>query len=129
MITSKKVTINGLTKIYSQTNKHHVIAVNNVDLAIEPGEFITLLGPSGCGKTTVLLMIAGFEIPNSGTIAIGEEVVNNLTPDKRDTAMVFQSYALFPHLNVFDNVAFGLQLRKLPKNQIEDKHFKNWKEI
>lgn len=121
MITSKKVTINGLTKIYSQTNKHHVIAVNNVDLAIEPGEFITLLGPSGCGKTTVLRMIAGFEIPNSGTIAIGEEVVNNLTPDKRDTAMVFQSYALFPHLNVFDNVAFGLQLRKLPKNQIEDK--------
>lgn len=121
MITSKKVIIKDLVKIYSQANKHHVVAVNNVNLEINPGEFITLLGPSGCGKTTVLRMIAGFEIPNSGNIFIGTDNVNNLTPDKRDTAMVFQSYALFPHLNVFDNVAFGLQLQKLPKTEIKAK--------
>ena len=121
MITSKKVIINDLVKIYSQQNRHHVIAVNKVNLEIKPGEFITLLGPSGCGKTTILRMIAGFEIPNSGNIYIGDDNVNELTPDKRDTAMVFQSYALFPHLNVFDNVAFGLQLRKISKAEVEEK--------
>ena len=86
-----------------------------------PGEFVTLLGPSGCGKTTILRMIAGFESPNEGEIYLGGEAINELTPNKRDTAMVFQSYALLPHYNIFDNVAYGLKLRKLPKEQIAEK--------
>ena len=85
---------------------------------IEPGSFVTLLGPSGCGKTTTLRMIAGFESPDEGEIYLGEEPINELTPNKRDTAMVFQSYALLPHYNVFDNVAYGLKLRKMPKDEI-----------
>ena len=73
------------------------------------GTFVTLLGPSGCGKTTTLRMIAGFESPDEGEIYLGDEAINSLTPNKRDTAMVFQSYALLPHYNVFDNVAYGLK--------------------
>lgn len=87
-------------------------AVDHVSVEIKAGEFITLLGPSGCGKTTILRMIAGFEIPTSGDIYLGEERINDLPPNKRDTAMVFQSYALFPHYSVFDNVAFGLRIQK-----------------
>ena len=79
---------------------------------------MTLLGPSGCGKTTTLRMIAGFESPDEGEIYLGGEPINALTPNKRDTAMVFQSYALFPHYNVFDNVAYGLKLRKVPRDEI-----------
>ncbi len=82
------------------------------------GSFVTLLGPSGCGKTTTLRMIAGFESPDEGEIYLGDEAINELTPNKRDTAMVFQSYALLPHYNVFDNVAYGLKLRKVPKDEI-----------
>ncbi|MDE6737059.1 MAG: ABC transporter ATP-binding protein, partial [Treponemataceae bacterium] len=81
----------------------------------------TLLGPSGCGKTTTLRMIAGFESPDEGEIYLGDEAINALPPNKRDTAMVFQSYALLPHYNVFDNVAYGLKIRKLPRSQIEEK--------
>ena len=83
--------------------------------------FVTLLGPSGCGKTTTLRMIAGFESPDAGEIYLGGEPINELTPNKRDTAMVFQSYALLPHYNVFDNVAYGLKLRHLPKEEIREK--------
>ena len=117
---SKGVVLEHISKIYKdpKTGKDFY-AVNDVSLTIAPGSFVTLLGPSGCGKTTVLRMIAGFESPDAGEIYLGEQPINELTPNKRDTAMVFQSYALFPHYNVFDNVAYGLKLRKLPKEEIE----------
>jgi len=92
--------------------------VNAVDFTIERGEFFALLGPSGCGKTTLLRMIAGFETPDSGTISIDGEVMNTVPPHQRPTNMVFQSYAIFPHLNVFDNIAYGLRKLRLPKDQL-----------
>ena len=95
--------------------------MHDVSLTIEPGSFATLLGPSGCGKTTILRMIAGFESPDEGEVYLGGEPINALTPNKRDTAMVFQSYALLPHYNVFDNVAYGLKIRKLDKATIHKK--------
>ena len=95
--------------------------MQDTTLDIEPGTFVTLLGPSGCGKTTTLRMIAGFESPDEGDIYLGDEAINALTPNKRDTAMVFQSYALLPHYNVFDNVAYGLKIRKLPKEEIQER--------
>ena len=96
-----------------------VIAVGNANFTVRPGELVTLLGPSGCGKTTTLRMIAGFELPSSGKIRIGEADVTMLPPNARDTATVFQSYGLFPHLSVAENVAYGLKLRKLPRAEIE----------
>ena len=116
----KGVRLEGVSKIYldPKTNKPFK-AVDNISVDIKPGDFVTLLGPSGCGKTTTLRMIAGFESPDEGEIYLGDEAINELTPNKRDTAMVFQSYALFPHLNIFDNVAYGLKLRKVPKNEIK----------
>ncbi|MBA2589816.1 MAG: ABC transporter ATP-binding protein [Alphaproteobacteria bacterium] len=92
--------------------------VNDVRLEVARGEFFALLGPSGCGKTTLLRMIAGFETPDSGTIAIDGEAMNAVPPNLRPTNMVFQSYAIFPHLNVFDNIAYGLRKLKLPKDQL-----------
>ena len=114
------VRLENISKIYTdpKTNKKFY-AVNNVSLDIEPGSFVTLLGPSGCGKTTTLRMIAGFESPDAGEIYLGEKKINALMPNKRDTAMVFQSYALFPHYNVYDNVAYGLKLRNVPKPEIK----------
>jgi len=85
---------------------------------VEPGELVTLLGPSGCGKTTTLRMVAGFELPTEGKILIGDTDVTMLPPNKRDTATMFQSYGLFPHMSVFDNVAYGLKLRKRPVEEI-----------
>ena len=123
MVKEKKgVRLEHISKIYKdpKTGKDFY-AVKDVSLDIEPGTFVTLLGPSGCGKTTTLRMIAGFESPDEGEIYLGNEAINELTPNKRDTAMVFQSYALFPHYNVFDNVAYGLKLRKLPKEEIHKK--------
>jgi multiple sugar transport system ATP-binding protein len=96
-----------------------VIAVNDLTLEIQDGEFMCLVGPSGCGKTTSLRMIAGLEEISDGTVRIGERVVNDLAPKDRDVAMVFQSYALYPHMSVRDNLAFGLKLRKVPKDEIE----------
>ncbi len=96
-----------------------VIAVNDLNLEIHDGEFMVLVGPSGCGKTTSLRMIAGLEEITDGTLRIGDKVVNNVPPKDRDIAMVFQSYALYPHMTVRDNLAFGLKLRKTPKDQIE----------
>ena len=95
-------------------------AVDDVDLVTEPGEFLTLLGPSGCGKTTTLRMIAGFETPTSGEILLDGADMTRLTPDKRPMSMVFQSYALFPHLSVFDNVAYGLKLKKMGKAEMTE---------
>ena len=116
----KGVKLDHISKIYQDPKTHEdFYAVKDVSLDIAPGSFITLLGPSGCGKTTTLRMIAGFESPDEGEIYLGGEPINELTPNKRDTAMVFQSYALFPHYNVFDNVAYGLKLRKVPKDEIK----------
>ena len=116
----KGVRLDHISKIYQdpKTGKDFY-AVKDTSLTIKPGSFVTLLGPSGCGKTTTLRMIAGFESPDEGEIYLGEEAINALTPNKRDTAMVFQSYALLPHYNVFDNVAYGLKLRKVPKDEIK----------
>ena len=118
----KGVRLENISKIYQdpKTGKDFY-AVHDVNLDITPGSFVTLLGPSGCGKTTTLRMIAGFESPDAGEIYLGGEPINELTPNKRDTAMVFQSYALLPHYNVFDNVAYGLKLRHLPKEEIREK--------
>ena len=95
-----------------------VVAVDSINLEIKEGELVTLLGPSGCGKTTTLRMIAGFEIPTAGQVFLGDKDITNLTPDQRDTSMVFQNYAIFPHMTVADNVGFGLSLRKIPKAEI-----------
>jgi multiple sugar transport system ATP-binding protein len=95
-----------------------VVAVNDLSLEISDGEFMVLVGPSGCGKTTSLRMIAGLEEISEGTLRIGDRVVNNVAPKDRDIAMVFQSYALYPHMSVRDNLAFGLKLRKTPKDEI-----------
>ncbi len=118
----KGIKLDGISKIYiDPKTKKDFYAVNSVSLDIEPGSFVTLLGPSGCGKITTLRLIAGFESPDEGGIYLGGEKIDELTPDKRDTAMVFQSYALLPHYNVFDNVAYGLKLRRLPKDVIKQK--------
>jgi multiple sugar transport system ATP-binding protein len=98
-----------------------VTAVNDLDIEIEDKEFLVLVGPSGCGKTTALRLLAGLEEITSGEILIGERVVNDVPPKDRDIAMVFQSYALYPHMTVFDNMAFGLKLRKTPKDEIKQR--------
>ncbi|WP_315078413.1 ABC transporter ATP-binding protein [uncultured Clostridium sp.] len=119
---SKGVNIKNLTRTYIiHGGNSEFKAVDNISIDIKPGEFVTLLGPSGCGKTTTLRMIAGFEIPTEGDIFLGGDKINNLTPDKRDTAMVFQSYALFPHLNIYDNIAYGLKIKKMNKDEINIK--------
>ncbi len=96
-------------------------AVNDLNLDTQDGEFMVLVGPSGCGKTTSLRMIAGLEEISDGALKIGERVVNDVAPKDRDIAMVFQSYALYPHMTVYDNMAFGLKLRKVPKAQIDER--------
>ena len=119
---SKSVTLEHIVKVFKDPQSgQDVRAVDDVSFRLEPGELVTLLGPSGCGKTTVLRMLSGFERPTSGRIFIGESDVTNAPPNERDTAMVFQSYGLFPHMDVFDNVAYGLKLRKIPKADIERK--------
>ena len=95
--------------------------INGLSLEVRPGEFFTLLGPSGCGKTTLLRMIIGFNSIEGGTFKINDRVINNIPTNKRNIGMVFQNYAVFPHMNVFDNVAFGLRNRRLPKDEIERK--------
>jgi multiple sugar transport system ATP-binding protein len=109
-----EVTFDGVSKIYLDGTR----AVNSFDLEIEDGEFMVLVGPSGCGKTTALRMVAGLEDISEGEVKIGDRVVNQLAPRDRDIAMVFQSYALYPHLTVYDNIAFSLRLRKEPKGEI-----------
>ena len=96
-----------------------VVAVNDLDIKVEDKEFLVLVGPSGCGKTTALRLLAGLEEITEGTISIGDKVVNDIAPKDRDIAMVFQSYALYPHMSVFDNMAFGLKLRKTDKAEIK----------
>ncbi len=119
---SKSVTFENITKIFRDTqSKQDVKAVDNVSFRLEPGELVTLLGPSGCGKSTILRMLSGFEQPTSGKIMIGDNDVTFTPPNKRDTAMVFQSYGLFPHKDVFHNVSYGLELRKVPAAEINEK--------
>jgi multiple sugar transport system ATP-binding protein len=95
------------------------VAVNDLNLAVRDSEFLVLVGPSGCGKTTALRMLAGLEEQTTGDIRIGERVVNDVPPKDRDIAMVFQNYALYPHMSVYDNIAFGLKLRGMPKQEID----------
>ena len=99
----------------------NVVAVNNISLDIKDKEFIVLVGPSGCGKSTTLRMVAGLEEISDGTITIGDTVVNDVPPKDRDIAMVFQNYALYPHMDVYNNMAFGLKLRKFPKHEIDQR--------
>jgi multiple sugar transport system ATP-binding protein len=108
-----EIALEHLTKIYPDGTK----AVTSLDLEIEDGELVVFVGPSGCGKTTALRMIAGLEEITEGTVRIGDEVVNDLPPKDRDIAMIFQNYALYPHMTAFDNMAFGLKLRKVPREQ------------
>jgi multiple sugar transport system ATP-binding protein len=106
-----------LVNLYKRFDK--VVAVDGVSLEIADGSFVVLLGPSGCGKTTTLRCIAGLEVPDSGEVWIGDSVVNDLPPKDRDVAMVFQNYALYPHMKVYDNIAFPLRMRKIPKDEID----------
>ena len=110
------LTLRGLRKKYEELE-----VIHGVDLDIDDGEFVVFVGPSGCGKSTLLRMIAGLEDINSGTISIDGEVVNDLPPKQRNIAMVFQSYALYPHMTVFDNMAFGLKLEKRSKDEINER--------
>ncbi len=109
-----------LVDIY-KTYDNQYEAVRDFNLAIDDGEFLVLVGPSGCGKSTTLRMIAGLEEISRGDICIGERVVNDVPPKDRDIAMVFQNYALYPHMSVYDNMAFGLKLRKIPKAEIKER--------
>jgi multiple sugar transport system ATP-binding protein len=111
------VQFEGVSKIYGDG----IRAVDRLDLEIEDGEFMVLVGPSGCGKTTALRMIAGLEDISEGVLRIGDKVVNHVAPRDRDIAMVFQSYALYPHLSVFDNIAFGLKLKRTPKEEVRER--------
>ena len=110
-----EIVIEGLGKVYPDGTR----AVDDLSLEIQDGEFLVLVGPSGCGKTTALRMLAGLESVTEGTIRIGDRVVDDMPARDRDVAMVFQSYALYPHLNVYENIAFGLRLRKIPKAEID----------
>jgi len=112
-----EVIFDKVEKVYD----NDVHAVHDLSLEIRDGEFVVLVGPSGCGKTTALRMVAGLEEITDGKVSIGGRVVNDLTPKERDIAMVFQNYALYPHLSVSDNIGFGLRLRKTPKNVVEER--------
>jgi len=111
---AKNLVLEDIVKIYGK-----LYAVKNMNLEIKEGEFLTLLGPSGCGKTTTLRMVAGFEEPDSGKLIYNGKVIDDLIPQRRNFGIVFQSYALFPHMKVRENVAFGLKMHKYPKNRIE----------
>ena len=108
------VTYDHVTKKFGE-----VTAINDLNITVNDKEFLVLVGPSGCGKSTALRMLAGLEEITGGRIMIGERIVNDVAPKDRDIAMVFQSYALYPHMSVYDNMAFGLKLRKMPKNEID----------
>src|SRR5918998_4034410 len=110
-----RVTLDTVRKVYGGV----VEAVRGVSLEVDDGSFCVLVGPSGCGKSTLLRMVAGLETITAGTVRIGERFVNQIEPPERDIAMVFQNYALYPHMNVYDNMAYGLRNRRTPKPEIE----------
>src|SRR4051812_42578353 len=109
------VSFEDVSKVYADRTR----AVSHFDLGIQDGEFMVLVGPSGCGKTTALRMVAGLEEISEGVLRIGERIVNHVPSRDRDIAMVFQSYALYPHLSVYENIAFSLRLKKMSKEEIE----------
>ena len=109
------ITLDHIGKNYTP----EVTVIRDLSFDIKDGEFMVFVGPSGCGKSTVLRMIAGLETISSGTMKIGERIVNDMHPKDRDIAMVFQSYALYPHMTVYDNIAFGLQIRQIPDAEIK----------
>ena len=111
------INISSVGKIYPNGTR----ALEDVNIEINDGEFVVLVGPSGCGKTTLLRMVAGLEDITEGEISIADNVVNEVAPKDRDIAMVFQNYALYPHMSVYDNMAFSLKLRKVPKEEIDKK--------
>jgi multiple sugar transport system ATP-binding protein len=113
------VTLNGVRKIYHEGVEQ--VAVDRVDLDVKDGEFVVLVGPSGCGKSTTLRMIAGLESISAGTVKIGDRVVNDVPPKARDIAMVFQNYALYPHMTVRENLGFALKLRNMSTAEIDDR--------
>ena len=112
------IVVRGVTKSF---DRGRVTAVSDVDLTVADGEFFVLLGPSGCGKTTLLRMIAGLEFADSGSVTIGNRDVTTLPPRRRDLAMVFQNYAVFPHLTVFQNIAFGLKMKRTDSATIDER--------
>ena len=105
----------------SRDGKGSMVAVDHINLEVAQGELVTLLGPSGCGKTTTLRMVAGFEYPTSGQIFIGGQDIANTPPNKRDISMVFQSYALFPHMNIYENIVYGLRVKKVPEAEMKSR--------
>ena len=111
-----KIVIKNLEKSFGD-NK----VINKFNIDIKDGEFIVLVGPSGCGKSTLLRMVSGLESIDQGEIFLDTKLINNLIPSKREIAMVFQSYALYPHMNVFENMSFGLKMEKISKNEISEK--------
>ena len=108
------IVLDGITKVFGQD----VVAVDDVSLHIEDGEFMVLVGPSGCGKSTILRIVAGLEEVTAGEVRIGDRDVTDLPPKQRDVAMVFQNYALYPHMTVEQNLGFGLRLRHVPKEEL-----------
>ena len=115
------ISLRNIEKTYAPGTKAAVKVIHGVNAEISDGEFIVIVGPSGCGKSTLLRMVAGLEEITGGDIAIGGRVVNELEPAERDIAMVFQNYALYPHMSVYDNMAYGLKIAKLPKAQIDER--------
>jgi iron(III) transport system ATP-binding protein len=113
---SVSITIDKVTKKYGEN-----IVINGLSVKVNPGEFFTLLGPSGCGKTTLLRMIIGFNSIDGGTIKVDDQVINDIPVNLRNMGMVFQNYAIFPHMSVAENVAFGLKQRHVPKDKIANK--------
>ena len=108
--------LHGISKYFDNT-----CALHNINLSIANGEFLTLLGPSGCGKTTILRLLSGFERPSEGEIFLNGKLINDTAPEKRQVNTVFQNYALFPHMTVWDNVAFGLRIKHTPKEELDRK--------
>jgi len=116
-----RVVLEHLTKVFRASEGHSICAVDDLCLTVEDKELLVLVGPSGCGKTTTLRLIAGLEEPTEGSISMDGQVVNEFDPKDRDIAMVFQNYALYPHMSVYENMAFGLMVRKCPKSEIQQR--------
>src|SRR6187455_2135683 len=118
-----EVSLEHISKIYPRNKKNEVPAraIDDISFTVKDKEFMVIVGPSGCGKSTLLRMIAGLEEISSGTLKIDDRLVNDVDPSQRDIAMVFQNYALYPHMTVYDNMAFGLRLKNLAKKEIQER--------
>jgi iron(III) transport system ATP-binding protein len=118
--------LSNLVKEFAGRGGPPVRAVDDVNLVIEKGDLVTLLGPSGCGKTTTLRLVAGFEFPTAGEIVLDGQQINDTPPNRREMSMVFQSYAIFPHLSVFENIAYGLRIQRLSEAEIRSALAAHW---